>query len=387
MLRFSSSDNSSPLTNGRSYSIRLMLIAPLWLLAFSWLLLAVAIIVNRATLGEAFLVKWLVNVPGVRWCIQNMLPGLFISAVLIAVLAGGAEAYLWATTPFLSSNWPGRFDRRFGFNFVPGSTIRQTNHVDFWAINRVNSLGFLDREPPKSEYPPPGVCRIVLIGDSFVEARQVPLAEKVQIQLGRLLNCGNRGTKFETAALANSGTGQANQLPFYDIFARTLHPNVVILVFIGNDFANNSTVLESIRNGWDPFHPPRLFFKYATNNTITTISIDPDWAEHLLPTEPALENWHTSVHRFLIAHSYSYNWLFERVSRKYPQLSHWLDGSPAWKKVYADREQEVKRRWADQFDLSGWNYPNDWDMDTSVFCDTPCPCVSGSADIYRSCAR
>jgi hypothetical protein len=198
--------------------------------------------------------------PGVRWSVENILPGAGIAVALLALAAMAGEFALRVKTPFLANNWPIKFDGSYGFNFVPGAKVELTNHLDFWAENIVNSLGFLDREPPSTEYPGTGVCRIAFFGDSMIEAAQVPLEQKVQIQLERFANESHGGKKFQTLAFGFSGTGQANQIPFYDVFAKRFHPNVVVLVFVSNDFANNSSVLESIRNGWDPFHPPRLFF-------------------------------------------------------------------------------------------------------------------------------
>ena len=56
---FSSSDNSNPQTNGRPYSLRLPLFAPDWLLALSWLLLAVAILLNPVVWRQAYYSAWL----------------------------------------------------------------------------------------------------------------------------------------------------------------------------------------------------------------------------------------------------------------------------------------------------------------------------------------
>ena len=78
-----------------------------------------------------------------------------------------------------------------------------------------------------------------------------------------------------------SGTGQTNQLAFYDHFGAELKPDVVVLVVVNNDLANNSAALESIRNGWHPLKPPRLFFhRERSQASFHPLPIAEDWSEH-----------------------------------------------------------------------------------------------------------
>jgi hypothetical protein len=302
--------------------------------------------------------------PGVRWSVENILPGAGIAVALLALAAMAGEFALRVKTPFLANNWPIKFDGSYGFNFVPGAKVELTNHLDFWAENIVNSLGFLDREPPSTEYPGTGVCRIAFFGDSMIEAAQVPLEQKVQIQLERFANESHGGKKFQTLAFGFSGTGQANQVPFYDVFAKRFHPNVVVLVFVSNDFANNSSVLESIRNGWDPFHPPRLFFDRDATGGFQSIRIDPQWLDKVFPSERQVSSWRTPLHRTLITTSYLYNWIYALLSLRFPDAARWLDGTSPLEEVYADRQRVVTQRWPSRVDFIGWNFPHDWDMDT-----------------------
>jgi hypothetical protein len=53
-------------------------------------------------------------------------------------------------------------------------------------------------------------------GDSFVKAAQVPIAQKLQTLLAADLNQRFADRKFDAVELGFSGTGQANQLPFYE---------------------------------------------------------------------------------------------------------------------------------------------------------------------------
>ncbi len=212
---------------------------------------------------------------------RNVLPGLIISAVLLGVGLLGADWYLRRAGmfPVNEGRFPSMFVDKVGFVFKPGDTVKFTNGVDFWVSEKVNSLGFIDREPAVPK--PPDTFRILVVGDSFVEAAQVPIAQKLQTLLAADLNQRFPDRKFDAVALGFSGTGQANQLPFYER-NRNLKPDLVILLFVSNDFANNSPVLESLRHGWHPDHSPRLFMRARPGQPCERLPIDPAWHKSLL---------------------------------------------------------------------------------------------------------
>jgi hypothetical protein len=242
---------------------------------------AIACISGLLALGTAgLMLGWLVRRSVIA---QNIVPGVVISCVLVLVLALGGEWYLRETTPFTKSEvyWPTRLDGVAGVLFVPGAEVRWTNGLDFWSVQRANSLGFLDREPviPK----PADTFRIALVGDSFVEAAQLPIEQKLQTILGNILRDRVDIQKFDVVALGYSGTGQANQLGFFERYKEALQPDLVILIFVQNDFSNNSRVLESIRNAWDPDHLPRPFVEPDGKGGVRRFPIDPGWAKYSLP--------------------------------------------------------------------------------------------------------
>ena len=95
-----------------------------------------------------------------------------------------------------------------------------------------------------------------MIGDSFVQAKQVPVADKVQVRLEDLARRRLPHLDVTTSAFGFRGTGQVNQLPFYDHYARRLHPRLLVLVFVPNDFRDNSPILRALRRGFDPDRQP-----------------------------------------------------------------------------------------------------------------------------------
>lgn len=183
-----------------------------------------------------------------------------LAAFALAALALGGEAWLRLTKPFMFNSAQKEFVAGVGPMFAPGSEVRLTDGRFFWTVSTVNDWGFVDR-PPRTN-PPPGPqtpgCHVTLIGDSFVVARQVPIADKLHVRLEAAL--GHRGVT--TSAFGLPSTGQINQLPLYDHYARRLSPRVLVLVFVGNDFADNSPTLKALSArgplGGDPRRQPWL---------------------------------------------------------------------------------------------------------------------------------
>ena len=63
-----------------------------------------------------------------------------------------------------------------------GAEVRWTNGLDFWTVSRTNSPGFLDREPPDPERAAAS-RHVAVFGDSFVEAKEVAVADKFHVRL------------------------------------------------------------------------------------------------------------------------------------------------------------------------------------------------------------
>ena len=173
--------------------------------------------------------------------------------VALAALAG--EAYFQLTVPFSNSNAHLVSVPNVGYLRPPNTEIRHTNGLDFWAVSRTNSLGFLDREPPNPERAAAS-CHVSIIGDSFVDAKEVPIHHKLQVRLEELAASRLPHLDITTSAFGMTGTGQVRQLPSYDKYARRLRPKLLVLVFVHNDFANNAPVLRALElESWDRKQP------------------------------------------------------------------------------------------------------------------------------------
>ena len=102
---------------------------------------------------------------------------------MLALIGVAGEAYfrlivvpsgcgLFANPQNFSGRDTWRFVSDVGVMPEPNSEVRHTNHLDYWTIAKTNGIGFLDREPISAERAAES-CHIALIGDSFVEAKEV----------------------------------------------------------------------------------------------------------------------------------------------------------------------------------------------------------------------
>ena len=171
----------------------------------------------------------------------------------LALIAIAGETWLRLTTPSFTHAAPVRFVPGVGVLHEPHAEVRYTNNLDYWTIQRTNSLGFPDREPPDPAMAAAS-CHVAVIGDSFVAALEVPIADKLQVRLETLAAAELPELGVTTSAYGYFGNSQIDQLPWYDEHVRPLRPNLVALVFAENDFKNNRALLRALRRGWEPAH-------------------------------------------------------------------------------------------------------------------------------------
>lgn len=106
---------------------------------------------------------------------------------------------------------------------------------------RVNAAGFVDREwPPPA---PGGPARVVVLGDSFVQAAQVRPGEGFGPRLEAALEAAGRPVDVLSMGVPGAGTGTA--LGVLREYALPQAPDLVVLGFlVANDVLNNHPLLE-----------------------------------------------------------------------------------------------------------------------------------------------
>lgn len=142
-----------------------------------------------------------------------------------------------------------RPDPVLGYSLIPGLTQRQSLEGD--ALIEINEYGFRGSPYPKTKGP--GVFRIVVLGDSLTEGRQVGEDETYSAILERkLASCG--GLSRSTVEVLNfgvAGYSTAQELLTYRHRARQWSPDLVVLmVYAQNDIDDNTV---GARNRHQPY--------------------------------------------------------------------------------------------------------------------------------------
>src|SRR5262249_3540321 len=109
--------------------------------------------------------------------------------------------------------------------------------------------------------------RILVLGDSFVEAMHVPLEATFHRLLEQQLSAGDPTRRIEVFAAGISGWGTASELLYFEQYGVRFKPDLVVLaVYPGNDVKNNRSSLE------DRFKPV-----YASDGALT--KVEGEWRE------------------------------------------------------------------------------------------------------------
>lgn len=163
--------------------------------------------------------------------------------------------------------------------------------AEFSVTVHVNREGFVDREwGPKR----PGVPRVVLLGDSFVAAAQVPLEQGLGRALEREVERAH-GAQVEVLSMGVPGAGTATALGLLETRALPREPDLVLLAFlVSNDVLNNHALLEPKSD--------KPFFRLEAGELLATDaqgSLDSAWSRGPL--------W---------AHSHAWRWVARGVLRR-----------------------------------------------------------------------
>ena len=131
---------------------------------------------------------------------------------------------------------------------ITGTSLRPSiqgwQTVEGAAFVAINSHGFRDRERTVSK--PIGAVRIAVLGDSFVEARQVAFEDTFVAVLERLLETDPRfrGRTIEVLNFGVAGYGTTQELLTLRRDVLAYQPDQIILaLFTGNDISDNSKAL------------------------------------------------------------------------------------------------------------------------------------------------
>ena len=126
-------------------------------------------------------------------------------------------------------------------SFIEASSCFQNNVS-------INNDGFHANTFPRSKIP--GTFRVVIIGGSFVEAKQVPIDQMLSTKLESLLNSKpNKKYTYEVIPIGFSGNGTFLNLLYYMRYGSALKPDLVI---------DLTTEYEIGRNAPDALYAPHF---------------------------------------------------------------------------------------------------------------------------------
>ena len=177
----------------------------------------------------------------------------------LALIAAGGEIYLRATGTFVASRIPRHFVPGVGYVYPPGAEIRHTNHVDFWTVSRANSLGFTDREPV-GPVRAAASCHVAAIGDSFVDALEVPIADKFHVRPGGAGPPGAAAPGRHDLGVRPPRSCARQRVGLLRPVRPAASPRLVVLVLTLNDLWGNSPAAPRPRVGIGT-GPPAVGFR------------------------------------------------------------------------------------------------------------------------------
>lgn len=175
---------------------------------------------------------------------------LFFYVILVVAVLEVGVRIARAAAPPTTSGWFWRVpDPITGWSLQPNAQGRYFAAMYEYDVDvRINGLG-LRADESIGYAKPDGVFRILVLGDSFIEALQVPLADSLPQRLGQLY-AEQSGRTVEVLNAGVSGWGTDQQLLWLQNEGVKYSPDLVLLsVYPRNDFMNNSEALESANQG------------------------------------------------------------------------------------------------------------------------------------------
>jgi lysophospholipase L1-like esterase len=157
--------------------------------------------------------------------------------------------------------------------------------AEFTNVIRYNNYGFHDTDWTLE--PPPGVFRVLLIGDSFAQGNEVPLHEGFPTRLEQMLPADGRPVEVLNMGLQTLST--ADELALYAVLGQQFHADLVLLAFyMGNDVWDSAFGSETVGS------PPLVLDSsgaIVATEPLTDYAPDPA----AFPDSPAYR-WYAALH-------------------------------------------------------------------------------------------
>lgn len=180
-----------------------------------------------------------------------MFTKLVISLISSFLILWGALAFMGITPGYLwraigldakdhySAIWKEYYDKNGDsglLTYMPDTYVESYRPGLFpLQKTKVNSLGFLDKEPDLSL----SRCNVLVLGDSYVAAHQVEIDKKFIVLLGEMLKA--RDPRIQVIGMGMDGTSIVHQTEFYKKFRNSFsrNPDFVLVPLISNDLRDS----------------------------------------------------------------------------------------------------------------------------------------------------
>lgn len=252
---------------------------------------------------------------------------LFYVVLVVGLLEVGVRIARSAP-PVEASGWFWKVpDGTTGWALQPNTSGRSYNPLYEYDVSvAINSRGlrayeFIGYEKPE------GVYRVIVLGDSFVEAVQVELEESFPQQLGRQI-ADATGKQVEVLNAGVGGWGNDQQLLWLKEEGYKYSPDLIVLaIYPRNDFMNNSEALESANQGriLKPFYrlengELRLNYFPFNPDEVPTVT----QAEAVVIPDEVSPGPLIGVGAWLHDHSAFYRYVDPRIRIVAPRFAAWL---------------------------------------------------------------
>ncbi len=219
-----------------------------------------------------------------------------------------------------------RLDPRIGWSLKPGGETVITTKDDRAIPIQVNSLGLRDTEHTYQK--PPGVFRLLMLGDSFTEALDVELEESYPYLVEQCLT-SKLNMPVEVINGGVSGYGTPEEYLFYLNEGIKYQPDLVVwMLYTGNDFTDLFRTLQTrfvagfggyqFRLEDGDLEKTWVSWEYPNDNTVT-------WPELLLRRYSRV--WRVLAHPESKIHSSYRKWRAEIAAsdqeKSSPTLLNW----------------------------------------------------------------
>ena len=182
-----------------------------------------------------------------------LLAQILTLVILLIIIAVAGQIYTFSNPGY--ENLDVIPDRQIGWRLVPNSLFTYTGthwyKREFKTQIKTNSLGFRDKERTIKKQK--DSTRMVVLGDSFVVAREVPSDKTPSQLLERYLNEANPGnsskkTTYEVLNFGITGFGIPQNLLTNRIYVKDFAPKYVFLFIFEDTFWRALSISHAITN-------------------------------------------------------------------------------------------------------------------------------------------